>query len=453
ERIPEDVNPNANPLQFPTRPSEVDITLTKSITLNQAVAIAFENNKDLQASRIQLDERQAQLRAIRSLLYPTIDFSSQFSRDRSIGVQQQNIRLERDGDPTTIPDLGEESTSVTGQFQINYDVYTGGEREARIRRAQREVRQQELEVERIFEQVRSDVTTRYYDLQNADASVAIAQAAIEDTTQSLRDAQLLENAGLGTRFDTLRSELDLARANQALTTAIAQQRTARRQLATVLGVGQQIELTAADEIEETGRWPLSLEETIVQAYKNRAELEQQLINREISEQDREIALSALRPTVAFAANWRFDDDFDDTIHVANGYSFQGIVRWRLFDGGRAWAEARQANRNIDIADTNFANQREQIRVEVEESYFTMISSRENIGTARQNVVFAEESLRLARLRFQAGVGTQTDVINSQRDLTDARSEFLQAIITYNQSLNALQRSVSRLPDNRLFERP
>ncbi|MGK7894629.1 MAG: TolC family protein, partial [Xenococcus sp. (in: cyanobacteria)] len=327
------------------------------------------------------------------------------------------------------------------------------EREARIRRAQREVRQQELEVERIFEQVRSDVTTRYYDLQNADASVAIAQAAIEDTTQSLRDAQLLENAGLGTRFDTLRSELDLARANQALTTAIAQQRTARRQLATVLGVGQQIELTAADEIEETGRWPLSLEETIVQAYKNRAELEQQLINREISEQDREIALSALRPTVAFAANWRFDDDFDDTIHVANGYSFQGIVRWRLFDGGRAWAEARQANRNIDIADTNFANQREQIRVEVEESYFTMISSRENIGTARQNVVFAEESLRLARLRFQAGVGTQTDVINSQRDLTDARSEFLQAIITYNQSLNALQRSVSRLPDNRLFERP
>ncbi|MGK7945064.1 MAG: TolC family protein, partial [Microcystaceae cyanobacterium] len=106
ERMTEEVNPNANPLQFPTRPSEVDINLTKSITLNQALAIAFNNNKDLQTSRIQLDERQAQLRAIRSLLYPTIDFSTQFSRDRSIGVQQQNIRLERDGDPTTIPDLG-----------------------------------------------------------------------------------------------------------------------------------------------------------------------------------------------------------------------------------------------------------------------------------------------------------------------------------------------------------
>ncbi|NQZ64794.1 TolC family protein, partial [Crocosphaera sp.] len=63
----------------------------------------------------------------------------------------------------------------------------------------------------------------------------------------------------------------------------------------------------------------------------------------------------------------------------------------------------------------------------------------------------EEALRLARLRFQAGVGTQTDVINAQRDLSQARGNFLQAIIQYNQSLNALQRSVSNFPDNRLFE--
>lgn len=450
---PPGLNPNANPLEFPTRPTEVEITKTQPITLDQALGIALENNKDLQTERLRLQERQEQLRVVRALLFPTIDFSTQFSRDRSISIQQQNISLDRDNNPATIPDLPEESTNVNGRFELNYDIYTGGEREARLKRAEGEIRQQQLEVERVLEQVRADVTTRYYDLQNTDAAVAIAQAAIEDTTQSLRDAQLLENAGLGTRFDTLRSEVDLARANQALTTAIADQKTARRQLATILGVGQHIELTAADEISETGRWPLSLEETIVQAYKNRAELEQQLVNREIGQQDREIALSSLRPTLAFAANWQFDDNFDDTIHVANGYSFQGIIRWRLFDGGRAWAEARQANRQIDIADTNFANQRNQIRVEVEEAYFTMISSRENIGTSRQNVILAEESLRLARLRFQAGVGTQTDVINSQRDLTDARSQFLQAIITYNQSLNSLQRAVSRLPDNRLFEKP
>ncbi len=456
--LPEAIDPSANPLFFPTRPPEVDVTRVNPVTLDQALAIALQNNTTLKTARLQLEERQAQLENARALLFPTIDFNTQFDRQRSQGAQATNIRnlqrLRRNQQIfTETTEVNEETTNVSGQFELNYNIYQGGERAARIQRAEKEVQQQQLEVERVLEQLRADVTQSYYDLQNADAQVAIAQAAVEDTTQSLRDAQLLENAGLGTRFDTLRAEVDLARANQGLTTAIGNQRTARRQLVTVLNVNQHAEFTAADEISESGLWPLTLEETIVQAYKNRAELEQQIVQREISEQDREIALAGIRPMVRFFANWGFSDDFDDPIPVTNGYIFGTSLQWRLFDGGQAFAQERAANRNIDIADTNFANQLDQIRFEVEEAYFSMISNRENIGTTRRNVELAEESLRLARLRFQAGVGTQTDVINSQRDLTDARSEFLQAIINYNQSLNDLQRAVSNLPDNRLFEKP
>jgi OMF family outer membrane factor len=106
---------------------------------------------------------------------------------------------------------------------------------------------------------------------------------------------------------------------------------------------------------------------------------------------------------------------------------------------------------MDLAETEFARLRNSIRLEVEEAYYNLIANKENIDTAAKNVETATEQLRLARLRFQAGVGTQTDVINSQRDLTNARSRYLDAIVNYNQSLNALQRAVSNLPDNQLFE--
>ena len=53
-------------------------------------------------------------------------------------------------------------------------------------------------------------------------------------------------------------------------------------------------------------------------------------------------------------------------------------------------------------------------------------------------------MRLARLRFQAGVGTQTDVIESQTELTTARGNLLTAIIEYNQSLNQLFRATNTL---------
>ncbi len=445
--LPENLNPNANPLFFPTQPQEVDIKTVQPVTLNQAIELAFKNNKDLQRTRLELERRQAEQEEARAALYPTIQTELEFDRVSSAGAQRQNLR-------SNLPpefQNPEESTNLNGNFQLAYSIYSGGRREADLRRAAQEVRRSQLEIERIAEQTRFDTTDRYYRLQNADAQVAIAQASVEDRSQSLRDAQLLEQAGLGTRFDTLRAEADLATANQQLTQSISEQRKARRQLVELLSLGQQVELTAADEISEAGVWNLPLDDSIVLAYKNRAELEQLLLQRDISEQQREIALADIRPQVDFLANYNYGNNFDDNVVVTDGYSFAARVRWLFFDGGRAFARARQQNRNIDIADTEFARQRNAIRVQVEEAYFDLISNKDNIASTRINVERNEEALRLARLRFQAGVGTQTDVINAQRDLTDARSRFLQAIIGYNQSLNALQRGVSNLPDSRLFQ--
>lgn len=465
---PNYLNPSGNPLIFPTTPDEVDIRAVQPLTLNQTIELALRNNKELQSARLQLEQRQEQLREQRSRWLPTMDAQFNFSRDSSTATAAQNLRTRReaeraaptlnnDSDPTNDIDLSlivpnnKDSTNATGSLNLTYNLYTGGEREAQIRRAEQEIGRQTLEVERIAEQTRFQAADDYYQLQRRDAEVAIAQAAIEDATQSLRDAQLLEQAGLGTRFSVLQAEVDLSSANQDLTTAIAEQRKARRTLVDTLSLGQRVEITAADPIEEAGNWPLSLEDSIVLAYKNRSELEQQLVQRDISDQDRKIALATIKPQVDFIARYEYVDDFDDEISVVDGYSFLGRVSWNFFDGGAAFARARQFDRQKDIANTEFARIRNQVRLEVESAYYDSVANQENISTAALSVESATESLRLARLRFQAGVGTQTDVINSQRDLTDARSRYLQAIVDYNRSLNQLQRSVSNWPDGRLFE--
>ncbi len=440
---------NANPLLFPTKPKEVEIEEKESITLEEAIAIALTNNKELQAARLELKRAEDGLRAELGQLLPTLDTQLEFNQraDDEVSFDRNNF-------------VARDRTLLNGEIELGYDVYTGGRRGAEIERARRELQFSRLDLERIAENTRFDATTSYYELQNADAQVAIDQAAIEDFSQTLRDAQLLERAGLGTRFDVLQAEVDLANANQALTRSIADQRTARRQFAQVLGVGQHVELTAADPIEESGVWQYSLDESIVMAYKNRAELEQLLVQREINAQDRQIALANIRPQFRLFTNYNFNNTFFDGSRgvtgrnsegYADGYVVGARVTWRLFDGGQAFARADEETRSIEIDETNFANQREEIRLQVEDAYYNLIANKENIGTTEQAVITATESLRLARLRFQAGVGTQTDVINSQRSLTEARGNFLQAIIGFNQSLNQLQRAVSNLPNNKLFE--
>ncbi|WP_036482801.1 TolC family protein [Myxosarcina sp. GI1] len=461
---PEILNPNANPLLFPTKPSEVDVDAPQPITLRQALELAIKNNKDIQVSRLNVERSQEELRQARADLYPTFSTSVNVQNARSAGADLSEAAAEaaiEGADPVTAQQLeqqfgstNESSTSFDGSVSVNYDIYTGGRRGADIRRAKRQLRFNELDLETIVEQTRFDTASDYYQLQNSDAQVEIQRAAVEDAQQTLKDAQLLEQAGLGTRFEVLQAEVELAQAQQDLTTAIANQNIARRQLAETLSLGQQVNLRSADAIEEAGNWNLTLPQSIVLAYKNRAELEQFLLQREINAAQRQIALADIRPQVSVTGSYQLFNGFNDDVDkLGDGYTAAAIVQWQFFDGGAARAIADQEETDIDIAETQFADQRNQVRFEVEQAYYGLEANQENIDTATRGVNLAEESLRLARLRFQAGVGTQTDVINAQTALTQARGDLVSAIIDYNQSYVQLQRAVTNLPDNSLYDLP
>ncbi|HEY9805891.1 MAG TPA: TolC family protein, partial [Candidatus Obscuribacterales bacterium] len=231
---------------------------------------------------------------------------------------------------------------------------------------------------------------------------------------------------------------------QDLTQALSDQRTARRQLAQRLNITQSIDLAAADPVEIAGLWNLSLEQSIVQAFKNRAELEQQLLQRDINEQQRRIALATNRPRLSAFLNTSLQDQFDDDRDAVTGYSVGARVNWNLFDGGAAQARARQEEIDAEISENQFADTRNQVRLDVEQSFFNLQSNFENIQTASVALEQARESLRLARLRFQAGVGTQTDVISAQNELTRAEGNRLNAILNYNRALATLQRAITNL---------
>uniref|UniRef100_A0ACD5H2M8 TolC family protein n=1 Tax=Desertifilum tharense IPPAS B-1220 TaxID=1781255 RepID=A0ACD5H2M8_9CYAN len=125
-------------------------------------------------------------------------------------------------------------------------------RSANIRAAERQRRVTELEVERLGEQLRLDVTEDYYNLQEALEQIRIRQQSVNNALRSLQDAQALEQAGVGTRFAVLQAQVQFANEQQRLTEAIAQLRTARRQLARRLSIPQFVDLTAADPVQIAG---------------------------------------------------------------------------------------------------------------------------------------------------------------------------------------------------------
>jgi outer membrane protein TolC len=224
--------------------------------------------------------------------------------------------------------------------------------------------------------------------------------------------------------------------------AISQQQIARRQLATLLSLSESADISAADPVQIAGLWSQTVEQSIVQAFQNRPELQQQLAQRNISEQQRRQALSQLGPQISLAANYNLSDRYNDGASITDGYSVGLNGNLTLFDGGVARARADQSRANIAIAESQFGSQRDLIRFDVEQYYSQLQSNLNNVQTSSVALNQAREALNLARLRFQAGVGTQTEVISAENDLTRAEGNRVAAILDYNRALANLQRSVT-----------
>ncbi|MEY3868340.1 MAG: hypothetical protein RLZZ338_2231 [Cyanobacteriota bacterium] len=455
------LEPRPNPLSFPTRAEEVRIEGTQPITLQQALDLARRNSETIQQASLQLQESQATLREAKAAWYPTLDLNidanNAFSASSDLSVMAANRRARDAGQPENNQSFA--NSTINTNLQLSYDVDLFGRTASTVRATEQQVRVRELELERLVEELRLNVTTSYYDVQSADGQVAISEAAVRNAQKSLQDAEALERAGVGTRFAVLQSQVNLSNEQQRLNEARRDQRTARRRLTEILNVNPSVELLAADPVEQAGAWKLSLDESIVLALKNRAELEQQLVQRDLSKEQRRTALTSQLPRLNLSASYGVlglipgDGNPYATRGWADGYSLSARLTWNLFDGGATQARVKQRELDIALAESRFSQLRNQIRREVEQSYFTLESSFDSIGTAEKGVEQAKESLRLARLRFQAGVGTQTDVINSETDLTRAQRNLLLAIIGYNRALSSLQRAVSNLPESNLSDIP
>ncbi|MEB3230113.1 MAG: TolC family protein [Leptolyngbyaceae bacterium] len=436
-----------NPLFVPINPETVERVGTQPISLEQALEMARRNSRELQAAIQTLEQSQQALREARAAYFPTVTATSQLvHRDRDISAESGLSSLA--GQPTV-------DTTLNLDLTVNYDIFTSGLRSATLRAAENNVRLQELQVEVVQEDLRLNITNAYYNLQETDERVRIAQETLAQSTRSLRDAAAREEAGVGTRFDRLQAEVQLAEDEQELVNSIRDQNVARRVLVDALSLPPGIDLSASDPVEVAGSWALPLETTLLLAYRNRAELEQQLVQRDLNQEQARANLANRWPQLSAFASYNMNDLLDVTRSTSDFEDLSvGLqMSWTIYNGGATRAAVRQEAIAAEIDATTFADTREQIRLEVEQEYLNLGAEFKNIQTTESAVGLAKEALRLARLRFSAGVGIQSDVLEAQIQLSEAEGRRVTAILDYNRALIAIQRAVSNWPDHNLSADP
>ena len=428
-------------LALPVKPGQVVIQQLRPLGMQEAENLAEVNNPNLKAIASQVDQAQSNLRAQIALWYPSLNLDAGSLPTFTTGVARSNAAN------------GATNTSATDRWAFGATLTTqwaliNPQRTPTIAAARDQFEKAKFQYVIALRDLRLQVASAYFDLQQADDQVRIGQESVRASIVSLRDAKARFQAGVATKLEVLEAETQLARDQQLLTNALAAQAIARRSLAALLDLPQNVTPTAKDPSRVIGIWQPSLQESVVAAYTFREELDQALLDISIANSQANAALGRVQPFLnIFAAFTGNAFDGNESVIVAqpgaSGTNYDTAIglnlSWRLFDGGAAAAQSRQ---NKQLAQENtfrFAQRRDGIRLEVEESFYELDKNNRNIVTTSREVISAREALRLARLRFQAGVTTQREVVDNQRDLTQAEVRYSASITDYNKRLAELRR--------------
>ena len=446
DALPPPLLPLAAPpsLALPDAPSQVRIHELRPLTLEESLQLAEVNSPQLKAAASRVDQAKSGLRAAIAAWYPTVDLSASGLPEYFKSYSYRNP------DFVTNNETYGRQWRVNGSLQVSWDLINPA-RVPQIAAARDRFERAGDSYLIALRDLRLEVQTAYFALQQADEGVRIGQDSVKASLVSYRDARARFNAGVNTKLDVLEAETQLARDRNILTTNRRDQETQCRNLARVLGLPQDVTPTAATPARPLGLWEPTLQESIVAAYNYSEELDQLILDISINNSQANASLAAVQPVVRFVNSTsasrtegqngqtsRSDIDMGDfTYGVQNSTAL--TASWRLFDGGRARAEYRRSKQAAEESRLNFARTRDQIRLQVERSFLGLRAAIQNIDTTATEVLSSQESLRLSQLRVQAGVGVQREVVNSQRDLTQAELKYARALNDYNTNLVTLQR--------------
>ena len=437
-------------LALPDSPNQIKIVELRPLSLLDVENLAEVNNPNLKAIASRVDQAQSNLRAAISAWYPTLDFSTGNDFPSWTYGRQYNY-LNSLGSTTEGGNTQTNRWRAASTLGLNWDLINP-QRVPQVSAARDAFEQAKNTYLIALRDLRLQASQAYFNLQLTDDRVRIGQTSVQASLVSLRDARARFQAGVSTKLEVLEAETQLARDQSLLTTSLADQQNARRRLAQLLDLPQNITPTAKQPLRPLGVWLPSLQESIIGAYAFREELDNALLDISVSNSNANASLGAVQPFLSIVNNFVTGRTFgyaglnpDRAVGLEMGQTWAtdntvGLnLRWSIFDGGRARAQYRQSKQQAQENAYRFADTRDQVRFEVEQSFNNLRSENRNIQTASREVLSARESLRLSRLRFQAGVTNQREVVDNQRDLTQAELQYSRSLADYNNNLADLRR--------------
>jgi outer membrane protein TolC len=275
----------------------------------------------------------------------------------------------------------------------------------------------------------------------------LASAARVETSQAqLQTAQALhersvdqQNAGLIPAIDAYRAQVEMQTRQQHLIAARNDYAKQKLTFARVIGLPPGQEFSFSDIAPYEPLAAMGIDQALQRAYASRADYQAAMAQVESASLYRKAAAAEHLPTVGIDGNFGALGVNPGNSHSV--FQITGTLRIPIFEGGRAHADALEAEAKLRQNQAQLDDLRGKIDYEVRAALLDLESSAQQVEVARVSVDLANRTLEQARDRFTAGVTDNLEVVQAQETVAFANESYISSLYSHNVAKVALARAI------------
>ena len=391
------------------------------LTLDAALAIALEQNRDIQKARAYGDLVQGRYLEERAAALPTLSLngSATYTRDDSQSVLMGGI-------------TGEQTRAV--DLRLTQTLFSWGKVGAAIRGAREGLKTSGDQL-RIFQQAaRRDVTVAFYDVLLAKELRELALSNLQQKERHLAEAQKRLAAGVATDYDLLAAQVAADNARPELIRGENRIRTAKERLRLVLAL-EQVEIDVAGSLEPALIALPPFEDSLATARRMRPELSDLKHRVGIYRELLYIASADNKPRIDLRAGVGYHQlEAAEKTYDGRAWDVGVFLSFPFFDGFRTSGKVLQARSDLRTRELEEAQQLDTVALEVRNAGFGVTEAQQILTALTGTVKQAERLLAMAEKGYQLGVKIRLEVEDAELNLVQARSNLAQARRDYQVSL-------------------
>ncbi len=410
----------------------------RPLTLQECVEMALQNNSTLLNAERRKRIAGTQVTTARAGILPNLDASFSSGRNQAgdrtrlgdvpIGIDPNTGQTIFERRVTTQP--GFTSNSHSTQASMTLPLFDFGSNWNRIRQANAAEETSTMTYEATKQNTILLVYQRYLGYLKDLQLLGVYEEAAKSSEEQLKRTESMHEIGSVAQGDVFRARTTFGNNRISLITQRNSVANSRNLLNVALGRPADAEISIVDIEEVPPYQEYALEEVLKIAADKNPDLLSFRHEMRRAQFGKGIARTSFLPSFSISGLYsRSNDEFKRVYSDFNKNWFGQVsldARWNLFNGFSDRAAVQREALNYRIAEENYQNRLRNLRSEAEQALLSLQAWKEITTINSDNLISAQEDLRLAQERYRVGAGTLLEIINAQYDLTRAKSTYISA---------------------------